>query len=124
MDQILHPVQLRSARRGAGLTQQRAADRLGVSQAYLALIEGGRRPVTAQLRSKIVDLYGLGPVSLPLDAENLGGWDSSSLAAGLASLGDPGFRQLKGSLLNPATLLLAAEGVRKGGVTGHRGAAW
>ena len=109
MDDSLRPEQLKLARTAAGLTQHQAADRLGVSQAYLALLERGRRPVTAQLKSRIVAVYRLGPVALPLDAENLGGWNSSSLAAGLASLGYPGFRQLTGvQLHNPATILLAA----------------
>jgi transcriptional regulator with XRE-family HTH domain len=109
MEQFLSPDHLRSARRTAGLTQHQAADRLGVSQAYIALIELGRRPVTGHLGPRIVNLYGLGPVALPLSAENLGDWDSSSLAAGLASLGYPGFRQLAGTPThNPATILLAA----------------
>src|ERR1041384_6616008 len=109
MDDSLRPEQLKSARIAAGLTQDQAADRLGVSQAYLALLERGRRPVTAQLKSRIVDLYRLGPMALPLDADNLGWWDSSSLAAGVASLGYPGFRQLTGvQPQNPATILLAA----------------
>ena len=108
MDENLRPDQLKSARLAAGLTQHQAADRLGVSQAYLALIERGRRPVTTPLRSRIVDLYRLGPIALPL-GDNLGCWDSSSLAAGLASLGYPGFRQLIGvQPQNPATILLAA----------------
>jgi transcriptional regulator with XRE-family HTH domain len=109
MESSLLPEQLRSARQAAGLTQQQAADRLGVSQAYLALLERGRRPITAQLGSRIANLYGLGPVALPLSAMNLGDWNSSSLAEGLASLGYPGFRQLAGAPThNPATLLLAA----------------
>jgi transcriptional regulator with XRE-family HTH domain len=109
MEQSLRPDQLRSARIAAGLTQHQAADRLGVSQPYLALLEHGRRPVTARLGSRIANLYGLGPVALPLSTEHLGDWDSSSLAAGLASLGYPGFRQLAGTPAhNPATILLAA----------------
>jgi transcriptional regulator with XRE-family HTH domain len=101
--------QLRTARRAVGLTQHQAAARLGISQAYLALLERGRRPVTTKLRSRIVELYSLGPTALPLGGDNLGCWDSSSLAAGLASLGYPGFRQLTGvPLQNPATVLLAA----------------
>jgi transcriptional regulator with XRE-family HTH domain len=109
MGERLGSDQLRTARRTAGLTQHQAAARLGVSQAYLALLEGGRRPVTPPLRSKIVDLYCLGAIALPLEVDNLGCWDSSSLAAGLASLGYPGFRQLIGvAPQNPATILLAA----------------
>lgn len=80
-----------------------------MSQAYLALIERGRRAVTAPLASKLAKLYGLGPTALPLDAGSVGSWDSSSLAAAVASLGYPGFRQLLGAgKKNPALVLLAA----------------
>ncbi len=79
-----------------------------MSQVYLAMLERGRRPVTAALRVRVADLYHLGPIALPLDDGNLSE-DSSSLAAGLASLGYPGFRQLAGEpLRNPASLLLTA----------------
>jgi hypothetical protein len=72
-------------------------------------VERGRRPVTAQLGAGIVNLYSLGPVALPLSADHLGDWDSSFLAAAIASLGYPGFRQLAGTPAhNPATILLAA----------------
>jgi len=40
------PDQLCLARENAGFTQQQAAGHLGVSQAYLALMETGRRRVT------------------------------------------------------------------------------
>ena len=105
----MRPEQLRSARQSAGLTQQQAADRLGVSQAYLALLERGLRPVTARLEPKIVKVYRLGPTALPLESDNIDSWHSSSLAAALASLGYPGFRQLRGAhRKNPAVVLLAA----------------
>jgi hypothetical protein len=49
------------------------------------------------------------PFAQPPSAGNLDAWDSPKLAAGLASLGYPGFRQLIGEPPpNPATLLLAA----------------
>lgn len=103
------PDQLRSSRRAAGLTQQQAAERLGVSQAYLALLEGGRRRVTPQLSTQIAVLYGLGPVALPLGDNTPRVWDSRSLAAGLASLGYPGFRLVaRGPAHNPATILARA----------------
>lgn len=109
MDATLNPEQLRSGRLTTGLTQHQAAHQLGISQAYLALLERGRRPVTAELGAKIVKLYRLGPIALPLDGEAVGSWDSSSLAAGLANLGYPGFRQLAvGEPHNPARILLAA----------------
>jgi len=105
----MSPGQLRSARQSAGLTQQRAADRLGVSQPYLALIELGRRPIPSQLGSRIIKLYRLGPASLPLDVNHERSWDSSSLARALASLKYPGFPRSTGARLrNPANVLLAA----------------
>ncbi len=56
-----------------------------------------------------MNLYGLGPIALPLRADNVRDWDSSSLAAALASLGYPGLRQLTGvQPQNPATVLLGA----------------
>lgn len=103
--------QLRSARRAAGITQQQAAERLEISQAYLALIEQGRRPVTAPLQARIVKLYGLGYAALPLVTAEPQNWDASALAAAVASLGYPGFHQLAGSPAhNPATVVLAAIG--------------
>ena len=105
----VRPDQLRSAREAAGLTQQRAAKRVGVSQAYLALMENGRRPVTDHVGFKMMDVYRLPATALPLDIGDLDSWDSESLARALADLGYPGFRQLRGERRrNPAVVLLAA----------------
>ncbi len=105
----MRPEQLRSARETAGLTQQQVAERLGVSQAYLALLERGRRRVTSVLWLKIVKIYRLGPTALPSSADGIGSWDSASLAAAVASLGYPGFRHLRGGRKkNPAVVVLAA----------------
>jgi transcriptional regulator with XRE-family HTH domain len=105
----MRPDLLRQARLAAGLTQQQAARRLEISQAYLALIECGRRPVTARLALRVVELYGLGPSALPIDASRAAAWDSASLAAALGSLGYPGFRYLRGAAKdNPALVLLGA----------------
>jgi transcriptional regulator with XRE-family HTH domain len=107
MERGLYSEQLQAARHAAGLTQQQASERLDISQAYLALLERGRRPLTSDLEARLADVYNLGPLALPLRTDGL--WDSSSLAAGLASLGYPGFRQLDGTAVhNPATILLAA----------------
>lgn len=103
------PNQLRDARQLAGWTQQRVAARLGVSQAYLAMIENGRRRVTDQLGSKIVALYRLPPTALPRDTHDAVAGDSATIARAVANLGYPGFRHLRGGrTLNPAAVLLAA----------------
>ena len=103
------PGQLRSGREFAALTQQRAAEQLGVSQAYLALIESGQRRVTQQLGLMMVDLYRLPVTALPLEISDLDSWDSASLAEALAALGYAGFRHLRGGQSrNPAVILLAA----------------
>jgi transcriptional regulator with XRE-family HTH domain len=103
------PDQLRSARELAGLTQQCAASQLAVSQAYLAMIETGRRRVTDQLGSKMIDLYRLPATALPLDPGDLGTWNSASVAKAVANLGYAGFRHLRdGRGSNPAVVLLAA----------------
>lgn len=83
--------------------------RLHVSQAYLALLETGRRQVTAGLGTRMAKLYGLGAMVLPLTADHIDGWTPSSVAQGVASLGYPGFRQLATAPMNnPAVVLLAA----------------
>jgi transcriptional regulator with XRE-family HTH domain len=103
------PRQLRSAREAAGLTQQRAASQLGVSQAYLALLESGRRRVTDPLGFRMMDLYRLPATAMPLDIGDPDSWNSASLAKALANLGYPGFRHLRGGpSRNPAVILLAA----------------
>ena len=100
---------MRLARETVGLTQQKAAGYLGVSQAYLALMEAGHRRVTERVGLKMMDLYRLGPTVLPLHADDLESWDSASLATALANLGYPGFRHLFGGPRdNPAVVLLAA----------------
>lgn len=105
----LGPEQLKLARGRAGLTQYQAAGSLGISQAYLALMETGRRRVTERVGLKMMDLYRLGPTALPLRVDDPDSWDSASLANAVASLGYPGFRHLLGAPHdNPAVVLLAA----------------
>ena len=109
----MRPEQLRLARQAAGLTQHQAAGRLGVSQAYLALLERGRRPVTARLVVKIAKVYDLSPSTLPVDAEGVDLWNSASLAAALGRLGYPEFPRLRGGhKKSPAVVLLGAIGAR------------
>src|SRR5581483_5859451 len=105
METALDPERLRAARVDARLTQQEAASRLGVSQAYLALLENGRRPVTPRLLARLATVYNLGPTALPLDSDLPR--DNSSVAAALACVGYPGFPRSRGRKRNPAGILLA-----------------
>lgn len=106
---MMRPEQLRSARKAKGLTQQEAARRLGVSQAYLALMESGRRRVTEPVRAGMSKVYGLGPTALPFDVAQAGKGSSASVAGALARLGYPGFGHVrKGRKANPAVVLLTA----------------
>ena len=103
------PDQLRLARETVGFTQQQAAGHFGVSQAYVALMETGRRRVTEKIGLKMMDLYHLGPTVLPLRVDDLESWDSAYLAKALANLGYPDFRHLLGGPRdNPAVVLVAA----------------
>lgn len=100
--------QLRNARLARGWSQQQAAARLGVSQAYLSMLETGRRD-PAPLARRLMRVYGLPPTVLPVHEvrENV---SADALARELAGLGYPGFAHLRrgGRNMNPAEFLLTA----------------
>ena len=99
---------LKKARLDLGWNQQEAAKRLGVTQAYLSMLENGRRRF-APMSRKLMNLYGLSPTVLPpRSATRLAKPDS--LTRELAALGYPGFAHLKprGRRVNPAEFLLSA----------------
>lgn len=104
--------QLHSARKQKGWSQEQAAARLGVSQAYLSLLEGGARRVPEKLAVKAVSVYGLSHAYLPLNMHRVQApqADESRLAAELATLGYPGLSHLKSGRRkrNPAEVLLSA----------------
>ncbi|SRR5258708_6511036 len=100
---------LRAARKQQGMTQKQAAAYLGVSQAYLSMVENGRRPVPGHQLNQVVEVYGLPPSALPMR----GHWnhlDNSKVAHELAALGYPGFSYMNVARpqWNPAELLVAA----------------
>ncbi|HKW35180.1 MAG TPA: helix-turn-helix transcriptional regulator [Candidatus Acidoferrum sp.] len=102
--------QLKRARLDRGWSQQEAAARLGVTQAYLSMLESGvRNP--APLARKLMQVYGLPPTVLPANdvREDV---TAGSLAHELAALEYPGFAHLRrgGRKVNPATFLLSALG--------------
>ena len=106
--------QLREARKLKGWNQQQAAQRLGVSQTYLSLLEKGKRRVPEKLAVKAVRVYGLSEALLPVTSapDQSPVADESKLASELAALGYPGLSHLKygGKKKNPAELLLSALG--------------
>jgi transcriptional regulator with XRE-family HTH domain len=102
--------ELREARLRAGWTQQQAAGRLGVTQAYLSMVERGHRVLPPVFARKAVEILHASPTTLPLRE----GWvsppsDSDKLRSELAGLGYPGFAHVRGRVRhNPAEVLLNA----------------
>ena len=98
---------LRRVRKQRGWTQAEAGARLGVSQAYVALLEKGRRRMPTELARKAVREFKLNPVLLP--AEKPSAATGEKVACDLSRLGYPGFAYLRGGWLkNPAEVLLTA----------------
>src|SRR5258708_4940938 len=102
--------ELREARLRAGWMQQQAAGRLGVTQAYLSMVEHGHRVLPAVLARKAVEVLRASPTALPLRED----WvspprDGDKLRSELAGLGYPGFAHVRGRVRhNPAEVLLNA----------------
>src|SRR2546427_1107429 len=104
-------VELKKARLSAGWTQVRLADRLGVTQAYLSLMEVGKRRVPDRVARLVTSLFQLPPTCLPRsDLERLDLPTEEEVEQGLARLGYPGFayRKKPGKRRNPGELLLMA----------------
>jgi transcriptional regulator with XRE-family HTH domain len=107
--------ELKEARLGAGWTQQQAAEKLGVTQAYLSMAERGYRVLPASLARKAVEVLNASPTALPLREEGVvAPSDDDTLRAELAALGYPGFAHVRGPQgrvrvrRNPAEVLLNA----------------
>lgn len=109
----MRPQDLRSGRLKKGWSQKLAAQRLGLSQPYLAMLENGQRRLSPRLARRARRFYGLPPTVLPpsgaLQTE-LGPEASQVLAAELAALGYTGFAYLRHRRWqkNPAEVLLTA----------------
>lgn len=100
---------LKAGREEANLTQQEAAARLGLTQAYLSMLERGRRPVTSELAAQAMKVFHLPPTALPLGVHQSSTLDESAFKAELGALGYPGFSYLRAkSHYNPARLLFLA----------------
>lgn len=88
--------ELKEARVQKGWTQEKAAEHLGVTQAYLSMMEGGRRPMTYSLARKAAEVLDAPATMLPLREETL--WQpvgSERLRVELATLGYPGFAHVR-----------------------------
>jgi transcriptional regulator with XRE-family HTH domain len=103
---------LKTERRRHGWVQVEAAERLGVSQPYLAMLESGKRHLTPALARKVVAAYGLPPAELPVPAafnpaEKV---DGQRLVEDLAKLDYPGFAYVRTRVRrkNPGEVLLTA----------------
>jgi len=101
--------QLKRARLQLGYNQQQAADRLGVTQAYLSMLERGERNPSPELARKLMHVYGLPPTVLSV-SEVPKNVTPDFLAFELASLGYPGFAHFRRGTrkVNPVEFLLAA----------------
>jgi len=100
---------LRDARLASSSTQVDAALRLGVTQAYLSMVERGTRPVSAELASRVAAVFEVPPTALPLGNYHPVSRSELSFKQLLGALNYPGFAYLRGSLtLNPAALLMEA----------------
>jgi transcriptional regulator with XRE-family HTH domain len=99
---------VRRARESQALSQAALAKRLGVSQAYLSLLESNERPLTARLQKNLASVLSLGPTALPLP-DHVAPPSGDRLAALVGALGYPGFAHLgQAPAANPAETVLAA----------------
>ena len=102
--------ELRTGREKQGWTQSYTAALLGVSQPYLALLEGGRRKMPTRLAHRAARVLNLPPSALPLRLHGAPlPVEADHLARQLAALDYPGFAYLRaGWKRNPAEVLVSA----------------
>lgn len=108
----MHPDTLRLARNRREWTETRAAQRLGLSQSYLAMLERGQRKLTPRLARRFKAVYGLSPTVLPSPElfQPRANVSSEEFAKTLSALGYPGFAYMKARVQerHPAEVLLEA----------------
>jgi transcriptional regulator with XRE-family HTH domain len=99
---------LRDARRERKWTQAELADKLGVTQAYVCLLERNRRVVPRPLAKRLASVLQLSPRTLPMSAGRAS-LKAAEATSALGAVGHPGFAYLRNRRpLNPADLLLRA----------------
>ena len=101
--------ELKNARKASSWTQVQAANRLGVAQAYLSMVERGERTVSDELAVRAVEVFEVPATALPLADYQACVRDTDFFQTILGSLGYPGFAYMRGSRrMNPAAVLMAA----------------
>jgi transcriptional regulator with XRE-family HTH domain len=106
---VMNYTELRMKRKQNGWSEQDAAERLGLSQSYLSMLENGKRPLTTRVARRAMRAFGL-PASVLPPPRVQGHWDSQRVAKQLAALDYPGFSYLRTHTPkeNPAVVLLGA----------------
>lgn len=103
---------LRNARKRRGWTQEQAAKTLGMTQAYLSMLERGRRALSRQATTRVLRKLTVPPTAIPLWEDLNRSVSPNDLLRGeLAALGYPGFSYLhrhRGARHNPAQVLFTA----------------
>lgn len=100
--------EFKQARKQKHLTQGAVAKLLGVSQAYVALLEKGKRSFPDGLARRAVVRLQMNPLALPVK-EQKRSLNAENFAKQLASLGYPGFASMRsGWKRNPVQVLLDA----------------
>jgi transcriptional regulator with XRE-family HTH domain len=103
--------QLLQARQNKNWEQIETAEKLGVSQSYLSLLETGKREITKKISHRAVKVFGFSPVALPIERnlDELFSTKNDELAKDLGTLGYPKFAFLKLNLKkNPLEVLFVA----------------
>jgi transcriptional regulator with XRE-family HTH domain len=100
---------LRTARLASSWSQNDAAEKLGVTQAYLSMLERGTRAVSSEVAEKAVHVFDIPATALPLGQYQPRHCDESYFQRAFGSLGYAGFAYMKRSKkLNPAEVFMTA----------------
>jgi transcriptional regulator with XRE-family HTH domain len=103
---------LKQARKEKNWTQEKAALALGVTQAYLSMLEKEHRPLSEGFVRKALKVLNLPPTALPLRSEpavTSASFHKYDFGAELGALGYPGFTYLRARRRqNPAQVLFDA----------------
>ena len=109
-------LQLKQFRKQKRWSQKTAAKQLKLTQPYLSLLEKEKRPLTDNLTTRAVRVFGLPAANLPInkDLSRLCSGGSDLLTRELSAAGYSGFSHVKPSRLkNPAEVLMSALGADK-----------